>query len=84
MSHAAATTTAFEETPEYRANLLAGPQKIALLAAAGGLVLFAVLGIALGLGGNDGFAPVFASYLTAFMFWVSIGLGSVFFSFTAT
>ena len=79
MSHAAATTTAFEETPEYRANLLAGPQKIALLAAAGGLVLFAVLGIALGLGGNDGFAPVFASYLTAFMFWVSIGLGSVFF-----
>lgn len=75
------------DTPEHRAGLLAGPQRLALLTGVGGLIAFAVLA---GLYATTAPAPaseddtgpvrqVFLSYLTGFVFWTLIGLGSVFF-----
>lgn len=90
MSHADPTTNgahAVADTPEYRAGLLAGPQRLALLIGVGGLIAFAVLAglyvtTAPAEAGEDdaGRLPqVFLSYLTGFVFWTLIGLGSVFF-----
>ena len=87
MTETPATPTA--DTPEYRQQLLGGPQKVALLVGVAGAIAFAVLGAAIAATtGDDAVrdheAPAPAqqlllSYLTGFSVWVSIGIGSVFF-----
>ncbi len=88
MSDAAATTPT-SDTPEYRQQLLGGPQKLALLTGIAGAIAFLVLSLAITFGTNEeavkkGEAPapiqqVLLSYLTGFTVWVSIGIGSTFF-----
>lgn len=77
MSHAA--ETAAPETPEGRASLLAGPRKLALVASAVGFLAFGGLGALLTTTGDVDIKQFLFSYLVAFTFWVSIGLGSIFF-----
>ena len=95
MSDAAATHTtgngaAFADTPEYRANLLGGPMKLALLVGVGGLILWGVLAAIIygsgtpaerpdGAPGDQRVQEMFLSYLTGFTFWMIVGFGSVFF-----
>ena len=88
MSDAAANhTTAVSDTPEYRHQFLGGPQKLALLAGVGGLIALLVLAaiyfvVAPSSTDEEKAARVqqpFLSFLTGFMFWVLVGLGSIFF-----
>jgi heme/copper-type cytochrome/quinol oxidase subunit 4 len=85
MTDAAATPAA--DTPEYREQLLGGPQKLALLIGLGGLVAYlALAGIvfAMSPGDTDGeknsrIQSIVLPYLTGFTFWMLVGFGSVFF-----
>jgi hypothetical protein len=78
---------AVADTPEHRAALLNGPQKLAALIGLAGAVAFLILsGIYFGAGPSDphgaGATPlrqVFLSFHTGFVFWTLIGVGSVFF-----
>jgi hypothetical protein len=94
MSDAAATHTngngaPFADTPEYRATLLGGPIRLALLVGVGGLIVWAVLagimfsttpaGAAPGQTGDQRVQQLFLSYLTGFTFWFIVGTGSFFF-----
>lgn len=79
MSDAAANTTAFQETPEYRQELLSGPRSKALLVGIGGLVTFGVLGGILTTVGGAEFQQFQIAYLIGFLFWMSMSLGSFFF-----
>ena len=83
------TATPTADTPEYRQQLLGGPQRIALLTGVGGAIAFVAISVAIALGtsedaikAKDAPAPVqqiLLSYLTGFSVWVSIGIGSLFF-----
>ncbi len=83
------STTPTVDTPEYRQQLFAGPQKIALLVGVAGTILFVVMGLVVAMTTSDDAvkdheapAPIqqiMLSYLTGFSVWVSIGIGSVFF-----
>lgn len=94
MSDAAANhTTAVSDTPEYRNQYLSGPQKLALLAGVGGFIAFLLLaGIYFAVAPTKGdseeetkaleaarIQQPFLSFLTGFMFWALMGLGSIFF-----
>ncbi|HEX3151875.1 MAG TPA: hypothetical protein VHR66_27635 [Gemmataceae bacterium] len=90
MSEGAATHTNgadAADTPENRARLLGGPQKLALLVGIGGLIAYLALGglvFSMTEAHNDEekgarIAQFFLSFLTGFQFWVLVGLGSVFF-----
>ncbi len=79
MSDAAANTTAFQETPEYRQELLGGARSKALLIGFAGLVAFGVLGGILVAVGQAEAQQFMTAYLVAFVFWVSMSLGSLFF-----
>jgi hypothetical protein len=83
MSDAAANnTTAVSDTPEYRNQYLGGPQKLALLAGVGGTIAFLILAAIYFGAEEDKSARIqqpFLSFLTGFMFWALIGLGSIFF-----
>jgi hypothetical protein len=78
---------AFADTPEYRQQLLGGPQKLAALVGIGGLIAFLILAaIYYSMGPTEthgwdatGARQPFLSFLTGYMFWTLIGLGSVFF-----
>lgn len=84
-NHDAATPAG--DTPERRQALLGGPQKIALFVGVAGLVAFGVLAavymaVAPSSTADEKHLAVrqpFLSYLTGFMFWTLVGLGSVFF-----
>jgi hypothetical protein len=78
---------AVADTPEHRAAFLNGPQKLAALIGIGGGIAFLILvGIYFSTGptdthGNDAtpWRQFFLSFLTGYIFWTIIGLGSVFF-----
>jgi hypothetical protein len=81
------TTTANGDTPEHRQQMLGGAQRAALLVGFVGLVAFLILAAiyysvapaAKHDGDAGGIEQAFLSFLTGFMFWTLIGLGSVFF-----
>lgn len=79
MSDAAANTTAFQETPEYRHELLSGPRGKALLVGIAGFVAYGVIGGALVSAGMADVQQFMIAYLVGFLFWVSMSLGSLFF-----
>ncbi|HKB01885.1 MAG TPA: hypothetical protein VKD90_06675, partial [Gemmataceae bacterium] len=79
---------AFADTPEHRQRLLGGPQRLSALIGIGGLIAFLILAaIYYGAAPPDdptgwtatGARQPFLSFLTGYMFWTLIGLGSVFF-----
>jgi len=80
-------TPATADTPEYREQLLAGPQRLARLVGLGGLVAFLILaGLYYTLSPSDTheqeaarFKGICLPYLTGFVFWTMVALGSVFF-----
>ena len=75
------TPPANGDTPEYRQQLLGGPQRSALLIGVVGWIVFLVLfGIIYGATSSDfAWKQFFLSYLTGFVFWMLICFGSVFF-----
>jgi len=75
------TPPANGDTPEYRQQLLGGPQRSALLIGIIGWIVFLVLfGIIFGATSSEfAWKQFFLSYLTGFVFWMLIGFGSVFF-----
>ena len=75
------TPPANGDTPEYRQQLLGGPQRTALLIGIVGAIVFLVLfGIIRGATSYEfAIKQAFLSYLTGFVFWMLIGFGSVFF-----
>jgi hypothetical protein len=79
---AANHTPAVSDTPEHRSALLDGPQKLALLVGLGGLIAFLVLAGIYFATDHDETTRVqqpFLSFLTGWIFWTLVGLGSVFF-----
>jgi hypothetical protein len=78
---------AVADTPEHRAALLNGPQKLAgLVGLAGGIAFLILSGIYFGAGPTDTHGDdatpmrqAFLSFHTGFVFWTLIGMGSVFF-----
>jgi hypothetical protein len=79
MSEGAVHTTAPSETPELRTELLDGLRKRSLLIGFGGLIAFAVLFALFYAIGEVELKQVFLSYQTGFIFWIGIGIGSLFF-----
>jgi hypothetical protein len=88
MSDAAANhSPGVSDTPEYREQLLGGPQRLALLIGLGGWVAFLVLAAlyyTLSPASTheqeaDRFKGICLPYLTGFVFWTMVALGSVFF-----
>lgn len=79
MSHAAEHTTAFQETPEYRKELLSGPRGKALLVGLAGFVAYGVIGGVLVSTGMADVKQFMIAYLVGFLFWLSMSLGSWFF-----
>jgi len=79
MSDAAENTTAFQETPEYRNELLSGPRSKALLVGIAGLVAYGVIGAGLVSAGMADVKQFMIAYLVGFLFWLSMSLGSWFF-----
>src|SRR5262249_24291591 len=88
MSDAAANhEPGVSDTPEYREQLLGGPQRLALLVGGGGWVAFLILAslyYTLSPADKpeqeaDRFKGICLPYLTGFVFWTMVALGSVFF-----
>ena len=79
MSDAAGNTTAFQETPEYRRELLSGPRGKALLVGLAGFVAYGVIGGVLVSTHQADVQQFMIAYLVGFLFWVSMSLGSLFF-----
>ena len=69
------------DTPEYREQLLGGPQRTALMVGLVGWIIFAILAgwIFTQVPTETAWKQLFLSYLTGFVFWMLIGFGSVFF-----
>jgi hypothetical protein len=69
------------DTPEYREQLLGGPQRTALMVGLVGAIVFLVLAgwIFTQVPKEMAWKQAFLSYLTGFVFWMLIGFGSVFF-----
>jgi hypothetical protein len=90
MTEAAANHTngngaAVADTPEHRDRLLAGPLKMSLLIGIGGLIAYLILGgivYSMAPSGPDDTRRIqqwFLSFLTGYIFWIMVGMGSVFF-----